>query len=105
MKIQLQHSAVDDGVTVTLDVNVMKVCKLPPTRAGVRRMADIEITVPPGSANRGILHRFVKAQRETRTATRLVARGHSGLWSIKGVRMPMPGDDLVRITLTYSGSD
>ena len=105
LEIELQHSAVDDGVAVTLDVDMTEVRELPPTPAGVRRMGNIEIAVPLGSRDHGFLRRFFDAQQATLTPMRVVAGDHTGLWSIKRVSMPpAPGDDLVRITLTYSGS-
>ena len=82
-----------------------EVRELPPTPAGVRRMGNIEIAVPLGSRDHGFLRRFFDAQQATLTPMRVVAGDHTGLWSIKRVSMPpAPGDNLVRITLTYSGS-
>ena len=68
-------------------------------------MGNVEIAVPLGSRDHRFLRKFFEAQQATLTPIRVVAGDHTGLWSIKRVGMPsMPGNDLVRITLTYSGS-
>ena len=103
MKIQLQHSAVDDGVAVTLDVDMTEIRELPPPPYGVLpRMDDVNITVPIASRAHRFLSRFFGAQGTEPML--LVVGDHTGLWFIKGQRMPTTaGDMTVRFTLGFSG--
>ena len=103
MKIQLRHSAVDDGVAVTLDVDMTEIRELPPAPYGLLpRMDDANITVTIGSRAHRLLSRFFRVQGTEPML--LVAGDHTGLWFIRSVRMPTTTDDTsVWFTLGFSG--
>lgn len=105
MEILVQHPAINDGAETSLDVDMTPIHELPPTRGGLRRMAEIQITTPLG----GSQHKFLNAAFRDRQSSvpqpiRLRTDDHVGMWNIHRVRMPgIPSDGLVRLTLSYAG--
>ena len=59
--IELYHPRVNDGNVVRITVGMTEIHCSPPNRAGLRRMDDIDISVPLKSDEHRILHEFDKA--------------------------------------------
>ena len=101
MEIYIQHPAVHEGSETRVDVAMTPIHELPPTRGGLRRMAQIQITVPLASRAHKLLH----AISESNEPMRLRTGRHVGMWSIVEYRLPgIPSDGQARVTLVFSGS-
>ena len=99
-QIQLQHSAVNDGAPVTLDVDMTPIRIPPPLPHGVRPQPDdITITVPIKSR----AHRFIHSiPRTTLEPMRLVAGDHTGKWFVR--LWPRIAGAYVWFTLGFGGT-
>lgn len=106
MEIHVQHQAINDGTETILNVDMLPVHELPPTRGGVRRMADIHITVPLGSPEHRQLHAaFEYKSHGMPVPIRLRTGEHEGMWNIVRHQMPgMPSDGRVRLRLNFAGT-
>ena len=87
-RIKLCHPEVNDGEEVTLDVEMTAIYCSPPNRAGVRRMDDIDITVPLKSEEHRRLNEFQKAicGPSGIVPIRLATGDHLGMWSVRMYR-------------------
>ena len=100
-EIYIQHPAVNDGTeTQLVDVEMTAIYELPPTRGGIRQMADIEMVVPIDSSDCRVLNLI----EGSRTSMRLRTGDYVGRWFITRSRMPgIPSDGLFRVTLCCTG--
>ena len=79
-EIYIQHPAVNDGTeTQLVDVEMTAIYELPPTRGGIRQMADIEMVVPIDSSDCRVLNLIEGLRTSMRLRTgelrRLPGRG------------------------------
>ena len=101
MRIFVQHPAINNGTETKLDVDMTPIHELPPTRGGLRDLADIQITVPLGSPEQKLLD---SAVRDMQSPIRLRTDAHDGTWLITDEQWPgIPSDGLVRLTLSTTG--
>ena len=101
MQIQLQHRAVHDGETATLDViDVTGGRYVPPTTPGLQgEITPMEILVVFRSYSHRVFHKVFKAQDPSRVL-RLTLHGHTRAWFLQNCPLsPTASDNLVRMTL------
>ena len=99
-EIYIKHPAVNEGVeTQLVDVEMTDFHELPPTRGGVERVRDIQMTVPINSPARSVLRAVARSQKPMRLRT----DDHLGMWLISRDTPGLPQDGLYRATLTYAG--
>lgn len=107
MKAYIQHNAINDGGETRLDADVSDVYELP-TRAGVRRIADVVVTTPIGSPAHKLPRKVEEGDGREPLHLRVVRETDqvTAAWLIRGTQMPgYPGDGLVRFTLAATGQE
>ena len=102
MEIHIQHPAVNDGVETPLDiVRMTDIYEPPPTRGGLRDMAEVHMGVFFNSP----AHKMLNAVYRSRNPMRLRTDGHVGMWLIRASGLPgIPSDGCASLTLCFSGS-
>ena len=99
MAIHVQHPDVNDGAETSLeDARLGAIHEFPPTAIGIRRMADLELTVPFDSPDRNVLATIFNSQ--SHAPMRLRTTGHVGMWNIKRWSRRTKMD---RLTLCFAG--
>lgn len=82
MALHVQHPDVNDGAETSLeDARLGAIHELPPTAIGIRRMADLKLTVPFDSPDRNVLSAIFESR--SHAPMRLRTNGHIGMWNIK----------------------
>lgn len=101
--IKLYHPRVNDGNVISITVEMTRIYCSPPNRAGVRKMDDINITVPVKSREHRILHEFENAISGPAgiVPVRLATGDHVGMWSVR--KRQFMGDSVL-YTMCFSGT-